>query len=64
MSYLTTQEAADYVGLKPRTLQTWRSEGRGPVYYKRNNRILYKPSDIDAWIEESARTSPQEVSHG
>lgn len=63
MNYISPQEAAKYCGVKFRTLQLWRSEGRGPRYYKRGNRVLYKPSDIDAWIEKSARTSTQEVSH-
>ena len=59
--YLTPEEASEYTGFKPRTLQTWRQTGDGPKYYARNRRIRYKISDIDAWLEEAPNTSTKEV---
>lgn len=33
-SYMTTYEAADFLGFTAGTLRVWRSQGKGPNYYK------------------------------
>lgn len=41
-------------------VQTWRKkrlQGTGPTYHKIGRRVLYKRTDVDAWIDERARTS-------
>jgi excisionase family DNA binding protein len=49
---LTTQEAADYLGLSETTLRIWRGEDRGPRWIKINYRtIRYRLSDIDDWLK-------------
>ncbi len=47
---MDAKHAAVYVGLSDRTLATMRSQGAGPVYYKRG-RIFYFKEDLDKWIE-------------
>lgn len=39
-------ELARRWGVSPRTLERWRSEGRGPAYLKLVGRIAYRGEDI------------------
>lgn len=49
--FLDTAQAAHYLGYSKSTLEWYRGEGIGPVYYKTNRRVRYKQSDLDAHIE-------------
>jgi hypothetical protein len=40
---LSDAEAAAILGVKPGTLPTWRSQGRGPRYYKDGRLVRYTP---------------------
>ena len=53
--FLSTREAADYLGLSPKTLGRWRVTGEGPRYIKRRTRVFYEVVDLDAWMEEGKR---------
>lgn len=48
---LSPADAAVYLGVGYSTLKKWRSEGRGPKYAKVGNSVLYRPSDLDAFVE-------------
>ena len=51
---VSSTEAAQMLGISPRTLANWRVQGRGPAYVrlgKSRSPILYRVSDIDAWLE-------------
>lgn len=48
---LTTDEAAEALGVSKITLAIWRREKRGPRYLKIGNRVYYDPQDLDAWLE-------------
>mgnify|MGYP001217342907 CR=1 FL=1 len=51
--WLTPSEAADYLRLDARSLETMRREGRGPKFSKVNHRIVrYHVDDLDAWLRE------------
>lgn len=52
-NYLTTEQAADYLGLKPATLSQWRTtKDKGPSFIKAGKRIVrYTKDDLDAWIK-------------
>ena len=54
---LTTQDAALYLHVSPRTLEKWRLQGGGPRYRKLVHRVVYTQADIDAWVDGQARTS-------
>lgn len=64
-STLTTQEAADYLGLCARTLQKYRQQGIGPRYVKFGNNpracVRYPKSELERFIDENtvASTSQQ-----
>ena len=52
---LNEKQAAEYLGKKPGTLRQWRSDCKGPAYHKKDRQIMYKKTDLDAWLE-SGRT--------
>ncbi|MDP1550510.1 MAG: helix-turn-helix domain-containing protein [Nitrosomonas sp.] len=61
---VTTQEAAEYIGgLKPNTLEGWRTQGIGPRYRKIGRLVRYSTDDLDAYLEAQTRhsTSQKEV---
>ena len=51
---LNTPEAASYLGLRPGTLEIWRSLGKGPRYLKIGRRVVYELADIDAYAKAHA----------
>ena len=51
-NYLTTPEAARYVGLAASTLKRYRMTGEGPVYHRLGGRVRYRREDLDAWAGE------------
>jgi len=53
--YLTTKQAAEYLGLSPRTLERMRRNGGGPVYRKHGRHVLYHINDLDAWSRARAQ---------
>lgn len=53
--FLTVDEAADLLRLSPRSLEGFRYRGGGPRYSKAGRRVLYRRTDIEAWIERQAR---------
>lgn len=50
---LSSVDAADYVGLSPATLSTWRSRGKGPIYVKLGRSVVYRIADLDAFLEDN-----------
>jgi len=57
---LTTPQAADKLGLSPRTLERYRCRGVGPVFRKMGGRVLYHVDDVRVWIERVACHSTSE----
>ena len=58
---LDESEAADYLGLSPRTLQNWRVRGGGPDYVKLSGRMVcYRLVDLNDWVAESIQNSTSE----
>ena len=54
-SYMTTREVAAFLGLSAGTLCVWRSQGKGPNYYKVGNAVRYKIDDVEAWKNENVK---------
>ena len=50
---LSETELAHRWGVSPKTLQRWRTEGRGPKYLKLSKRVTY-PLELIAEYERSA----------
>ena len=52
---LTTQEAADWLSLSRRTLETWRMTGNGPRYLKLGRSVRYSRTELESFQQESMR---------
>jgi hypothetical protein len=52
--FLSTEQAAFYLGLSPRKLQELRATGGGPRYRRHCRYVRYHIDDIDAWSRETA----------
>jgi len=48
---ITAKTAAHYVGLSESTLSKLRLNGNGPVYCKLGRRVVYRPEDLDHWLQ-------------
>jgi hypothetical protein len=49
--------AAGLLGVSPRTLQRWRQEGEGPAFVRIGKRRMYRPGDLEAFVE-AGRVQP------
>lgn len=55
--WLSTEEAARYLGARPGTLKNWRHRGEGPRYHVVNRRLVrYHRDELDAFARGGART--------
>lgn len=59
---LNENELAQRWGISPKTLQRWRSEGRGPRYLKLSKRVSYPLEAILAFEHEALHESTSERS--
>ena len=55
--YLSTREAAEYLGLSARTPDRYRVSGEGPVFHRFGGRVRYTRADLDAWAKVRRRAS-------
>jgi hypothetical protein len=61
---LDAQNAANYLGLKEKTLAMMRSKGVGPKFIKRG-RVFYFKEDLDFWLNADGRfVSTAQSFHG
>jgi len=51
--FLSTEQAAFYLGLAPRRLQKMRADGTGPVFRRHSRYVRYHIDDLDAWSRGS-----------
>ena len=49
--YYRTDDPALAVIATRGTLSQWRHQGKGPRYVKFGNRVLYKGSDLNDWLD-------------
>ncbi len=54
---LTTEQAAQVLGLKPTTLEIWRCRGDGPAFLKLGRAVRYRHEDLLKFIDEGRRES-------
>jgi excisionase family DNA binding protein len=48
-------DLADYLGVPIMTVYHWRRSGYGPKGTKIGRYVRYRPSDIEAWLDEQTR---------
>jgi len=63
--FITAMDAAEALHINIKTLARYRVEGVGPRYFKlgrgRGARVLYRLSDLVAWVESFERQSTSET---
>ena len=52
--FLSTEQAAFYLGLSARKLQQMRAAGTGPAFRRHSRYVRYHIDDLDAWSRNSA----------
>ena len=57
---LSEPRAAEVCGVNPKTLARRRWSGDGPVFVQIGSRILYRPDDLEAWLQSRRRHSTAE----
>lgn len=50
-------QAAEFLALRPATLQRWRWAGIGPAFRKIGRAVRYAPQDLQTFVAASVRTS-------
>jgi len=53
VKWIGTSKAAQHLDMSVGSLATLRCLGRGPKFYRMGRRIIYKQTDLDAFLEES-----------
>ncbi len=59
--FLTTAQAAFYIGLSARTLERMRRNDGGPRFRRHGRYVRYHIADLDAWSESRSRTRTKEA---
>jgi excisionase family DNA binding protein len=52
--FLSTEQAAFYLGLSPRKLQQMRAAATGPAFRRHGRYVRYHIDDVDSWSKDSA----------
>lgn len=52
---IPSDDAAAILKIKPTTLPSWRSMGRGPRFVKVGRAVFYRESAIRAWLSDQER---------
>jgi hypothetical protein len=55
---MTREDAALYLGLRPKTLSMWALAGKGPKSIRIGGRVFYYQRDLDAFVRGEAGTAP------
>jgi predicted DNA-binding transcriptional regulator AlpA len=45
------KQAGTYIGCSESVLRLWRSQGKGPRYFRAGKLVRYRRTDLDSWIE-------------
>ncbi len=61
--FLTTDQAARYVGLSRQALEKMRRQGRGPRFRKHGRYVRYHIADLDEWSNARSHTTTSEPDH-
>lgn len=59
--FLDVDQAADYLKISASNLNKRRVAGTGPKYCKLGRRVIYRRTDLDAWISDNMRGSTSDI---
>jgi predicted DNA-binding transcriptional regulator AlpA len=58
---LTEEQLALKGSFSRRTLQGWRTQGKGPRFVKLGRLVRYRAADVHEWLEANAARSTAEI---
>lgn len=58
---MPTRPAAKYCGYSDRHFIRMRGQGEGPAYIKTPGKVLYRQSDLDAWLDSKRHVPVREA---
>lgn len=50
-------ETAELLGIRPNTLDLWRTKGTGPAYRKVGRSVRYVEAEVIAWLNAQTHTN-------
>ena len=53
LTFWSTPQVADILGVPESTVVAWRSSGVGPTFARVGKHVRYQAEDVVAWIEEN-----------
>lgn len=53
---MSVRETAAALGITPATIYGWHYNKQGPVATKVGGRLMYRPRDVEAWLDEQRET--------
>jgi len=59
---LSIEEVATELGIPVPTLRYWRTRSEGPRSFRLGRRVVYKRTDIEAWINEAYESATRSAS--
>ncbi len=59
--YLSTTQAADYLGFSRQFFEGARHKGSGPPYVKLARAVRYRRKDLDSWMADHMRNHTGEI---
>jgi len=57
MNLITTKQAAEFLGISHRTLESMRLKGTGPTYSNIGRLVRYSKETLDDWVLSNQRRS-------
>ncbi len=57
----TTEQAAEFLQIKPTTLEQWRWKGKSPRFIKLGRCVRYRKADLEAFMNERVYGSTTEA---
>lgn len=63
MDLMSVDEASERLGIPKATLAKMRWAGTGSKFIKIGRKVYYRPADIEAWLDDQARSSTSERPH-
>lgn len=58
---LKTRQAAEFLQVKETTMEQWRWNGKGPKFCKINRSVIYRRSDLEAFVNARVFSSTTEA---
>jgi len=62
--YISEREAAIFLGVSRKALQSWRAKGVGPRFAKFGRAVRYNVNELTDWADSQQHTSTASVTTG